>query len=140
MKPLIQDLVMFIISNRTDLGIPQTVRMDKLMGEGDSISVAMRGVPKAYITYVNGSRKLRANFDVLGITEEGANDAKSLQVVKWLEAIGATFEGMNNFALSSERTILSASQVTMPTIVGRSDDGRISYVMNVTIDYKEKAK
>lgn len=137
MKALIYDLVMLIVSNRTDLSIPDRVRTDRLMETGDSISIAMRGVPKVAKEYINGAKHLTATFDVLAITDQGASDAQSLQAVDWLEAIGALFEGMNRYTLSTSRTITKATQTTMPTIVGRTAEGRISYVITVSIEYEE---
>jgi hypothetical protein len=137
-EPLVKDLVLLLVANRTELGIPATVRMDRLMETGDSISVAMRGNPKTLKEYINGSRVRSADFDVLGITSEGASDAQNLTVVSWLEAIGALFEGMKNFELSDERTVVEATQVTMPTIVSRTDTGRVTYVLNIAIKYREE--
>lgn len=138
--PLVKDLVLLLIANRTALGIPTTVRMDRLMEDGDSISVAMRGTPKTLKEYINGSRVRSGNFDVLAITNEGANDLQNLTAVSWLEAIGALFEGMKNFSLSATRTIIDSTQVTMPTIVSRSETGRVSYVLNISIKYREEAE
>jgi len=138
MSPLIKDLVLLLVTNRDDLEIPSTVRMDRLMETGDSISVAMNGTPKTLKEYINGSRERRASFDVLGITTQGTSDAKNLQVVTWLEAIGALFEGMRNFTLSTARTVISATQITTPMIVGRTDDGRVTYVINIAIRYREE--
>jgi hypothetical protein len=137
--PLVKDLVLLLVANRTDLGIPSTVRMDRLMETGNSISVAMRGTPKTLKEYINGNKLRSANFDVLAITSEGANDLQNLTAVSWLDAIGALFEGMKNFSLSEGRTISQATQVTMPTIVSRSESGRVSYVLNISIEYREEA-
>ena len=137
MKALIYDLVMLLTTNRTTLGIPDSVRMDRLMEDRDCISIAMRGMPKVLKEYINGSKQLTATFDVLAETLEGASDAKNLGAVEWLLSIGAMFEGMKRFSLSDNRTVLRASQTTMPTIVGRNDAGRVSYVMTVSIDYEE---
>ncbi len=138
--PLVKDLVLLLIANRTDLGIPTTVRMDRLMETGDSISVAMRGMPKTLKEYINSSKVCQASFDVLAVTSEVANDSQNLEAVSWLDAIGALFEGMRNFTLSSDRTIIEATQVTMPTIVSRTDTGRITYVLNISIKYREEAQ
>ncbi|MEA5031985.1 MAG: hypothetical protein VB025_07525 [Sphaerochaeta sp.] len=138
-NPLVKDIVLLLVVNRTALGIPTTVRMDRLMETGDSVSVAMRGTPKTLKEYINGSRVRSGDFDVLGITDEGTSDAQNLAVVTWLEAIGALFEGMRNFALSANRTVIEATQVTTPTIVSRSDTGRVSYVLNISIKYREEA-
>ncbi len=137
--PLVKDLVLLLIANRTALGIPTTVRMDRLMETGDSVSVAMRGTPKTLKEYINGSRVRSGDFDVLCITSEGTNDLQNLTAVSWLDAIGALFEGMKNFSLSANRTIIEATQVTTPTIVSRNDSGRVSYVLNVSIKYREEA-
>jgi len=136
---LVYDLVMLIVNNRTELGIPTTVRMDRLEESGDSISVAMNGTPKTLKEYINGTKVRKASFDVLAITTETASDAQNLQAVEWLEAIGALFEGMNRFTLSGTRTIVGATQVTMPTIVSRNESGRVSYVLNISIEYREEA-
>ena len=138
MKALIYDLVMLLTTNRTTLGIPDSVRMDRLMEDRDCISIAMRGMPKVLKEYINGSKQLTATFDVLAETLEGASDAKNLGAVDWLISIGALVEGMKRFTLSDNRTVLRASQTTMPTIVGRNDAGRVSYVMTVSIDYEEQ--
>jgi hypothetical protein len=138
--PLVKDLVLLLVANRTALGIPTTVRMDRLMETGDSVSVAMRGTPKTLKEYINGSRVRSGDFDVLGITSEGASDAQNLAVVTWLDAIGALFEGMRKFTLSATRTIIESTQVTMPTIVSRSETGRVSYVLNISIKYREEAE
>ncbi len=140
MSPVVKDLVMLLISNRTSLGIPTTVRMDRLMESGDSISVAMSGVPKTEKEYINGAKVRQATFGVLAVTTEGTNDLQTLTAVSWLEAIGELFEGMRNFTLSSDRTIIEATQVTMPTIVSRTDTGRITYVLNISIKYREEAQ
>lgn len=137
MSALVKDLVMLLIANRTELGIPTNVRMDRLMETGDSVSVVMNGTPKTLKEYVNGSRVRRASFDVMAITDEAASDANNLKAMEWLEAIGALFEGMNRFALSDTRTINEATQVTMPSIVSRTDTGRITYVLNINIEYRE---
>lgn len=137
--PLVKDLVLLLVANRTDLGIPSTVRMDRLMETGDSISVAMRGTPKTLKEYINGHKLRSANFDVLAITSEGANDLQNLTAVSWLDAVGALFEGMKNFSLSATRTVSQATQVTMPTIVSRTESGRVSYVLNISIEYREEA-
>ncbi len=138
MAPLIKDLVLLLVNSRDNLSIPTTVRMDRLMETGDSISVAMNGTPKTLKEYINGSRERRASFDVLGITTEGTSDAKTLQLVTWLEAIGALFEGMRNFTLSTTRTVISATQITTPTIVSRTEGGRVTYVINIAIRYREE--
>lgn len=140
MSPVVKDLVLLLIANRTPLGIPTTVRMDRLMESGDSISVAMSGVPKTEKEYINGAKVRQATFGVLAVTTEGTNDLQTLTAVSWLEAIGALFEGMRNFTLSSDRTIIEATQVTMPTIVSRTDTGRITYVLNISIKYREEAQ
>ena len=140
MSPVVKDLVMLLISNRTELGIPTTVRMDRLMESGDSISVAMNGVPKTEKEYINGAKVRQASFGVLAVTTEGTNDLQTLTAVSWLDAIGELFEGMKNFTLSSDRTIIEATQVTMPTIVSRTDTGRITYVLNISIKYREEAQ
>lgn len=137
--PLVKDLVLLLIANRTALGIPTTVRMDRLMETGDSISVAMRGMPKTLKEYINGSRVCRSSFDVLAVTSEVANDSQNLEAVSWLDAIGALFEGMRKFTLSANRTVVKATQVTMPTIVSRTESGRVSYVLNISIEYREEA-
>ena len=137
--PLVKDLVLLLIANRTAFGIPTTVRMDRLMETGDSVSVAMRGTPKTLKEYINGSRVRSGDFDVLCITSEGTNDLQNLTAVSWLDAIGALFEGMKNFSLSANRTIIEATQVTTPTIVSRNDSGRVSYVLNISIEYREEA-
>ena len=137
--PLVKDLVLLLVANRTELGIPSTVRMDRLMETGDSISVAMRGTPKTLKEYINGHKLRSANFDVLAITSEGANDLQNLTAVSWLDAVGALFEGMKNFSLSATRTVSQATQVTMPTIVSRTESGRVSYVLNISIEYREEA-
>lgn len=137
--PLVKDLVLLLVANRTSLGIPSTVRMDRLMETGDSISVAMRGTPKTLKEYINGHKLRSANFDVLAITSEGANDLQNLTAVSWLDAVGALFEGMKNFSLSATRTVSQATQVTMPTIVSRTESGRVSYVLNISIEYREEA-
>ena len=137
MSALVYDLVMLIVDNRTELGIPTTVRMDRLMETGSSVSVAMNGTPKTLKEYIDGTKIRRASFDVLAITDETATDARNLQAVEWLEAIGALFEGMNRFTLSATRTINEATQVTMPSIVSRTDAGRVTYVLNITIEYRE---
>lgn len=138
--PLVKDLVLLLVANRSALGIPSTVRMDRLMETGDSISVAMRGTPKTLKEYINGNKLRSANFDVLCITSEGANDLQNLTAVSWLDAIGALFEGMKNFSLSEGRTVSQATQVTMPTIVSRTETGRITYVLNISIKYREEAQ
>ncbi len=136
--PLVKDLVMLLVNNRASLGIPDTVRMDRLMEKGDSVSVAMNGVPKTLKEYINGSRVRRAAFDVLVITDENENHSgQNLVAVSWLEAVGALFEGMREFALSASRTVVQATQVTIPTIVSRTETGRISYVLNISIEYRE---
>ncbi len=140
MNPVVKDLVLLLIANRTELGIPTTVRMDRLMESGDSISVAMSGVPKTEKEYINGAKVRQATFGVLAVTTEGTNDLQTLTAVSWLEAIGELFEGMKNFTLSSDRTIIEATQVTMPTIVSRTDTGRITYVLNISIKYREEAQ
>lgn len=140
MSPVVKDLVLLLIANRTELGIPTTVRMDRLMESGDSISVAMSGVPKTEKEYINGAKVRQATFGVLAVTTEGTNDLQTLTAVSWLEAIGELFEGMRNFTLSSDRTIIEATQVTMPTIVSRTDTGRITYVLNISIKYREEAQ
>lgn len=140
MSPVVKDLVLLLIANRTDLSIPSTVRMDRLMESGDSISVAMNGVPKTEKEYINGAKVRQASFGVLAVTTEGTNDLQTLTAVSWLEAIGELFEGMRNFTLSSDRTIIEATQVTMPTIVSRTDTGRITYVLNISIKYREEAQ
>lgn len=137
--PLVKDLVLLLVANRTALDIPSTVRMDRLMETGDSISVAMRGTPKTLKEYINGHKLRSANFDVLAITSEGANDLQNLTAVSWLDAVGALFEGMKNFSLSATRTVSQATQVTMPTIVSRTESGRVSYVLNISIEYREEA-
>ena len=137
--PLVKDLVLLLVANRTSLGIPSTVRMDRLMETGNSISVAMRGTPKTLKEYINGNKLRSANFDVLAITSEGANDLQNLTAVSWLDAVGALFEGMKNFSLSATRTVSQATQVTMPTIVSRTESGRVSYVLNISIEYREEA-
>lgn len=137
--PLVKDLVLLLIANRTALGIPTTVRMDRLMETGDSISVAMRGMPKTLKEYINGSKVCQASFDVLAVTSEVANDSQNLEAVSWLDAIGALFEGMRKFTLSATRTVVKATQVTMPTIVSRTESGRVSYVLNISIEYREEA-
>ena len=139
-NPLVKDIVLLLVVNRAALGIPTTVRMDRLMETGDSVSVAMRGTPKTLKEYINGSRVRSGDFDVLGITDEGTSDAQNLAVVMWLEAIGALFEGMRNFTLSATRTVIEATQVTTPTIVSRTDTGRVSYVLNISIKYREEAE
>ena len=140
MSPVVKDLVLLLIANRTELGIPTTVRMDRLMESGDSISVAMSGVPKTEKEYINGAKVRQATFGVLAVTTEGTNDLQTLTAVSWLEAIGELFEGMKNFSLSATRTIIEATQVTMPTIVSRTDTGRITYVLNISIKYREEAQ
>lgn len=140
MSPVVKDLVLLLIANRTELGIPTTVRMDRLMESGDSISVAMSGVPKTEKEYINGAKVRQATFGVLAVTTEGTNDLQTLTAVSWLEAIGELFDGMRNFTLSSDRTIIEATQVTMPTIVSRTDTGRITYVLNISIKYREEAQ
>lgn len=140
MSPVVKDLVLLLIANRTELGIPTTVRMDRLMESGDSISVAMSGVPKTEKEYINGAKVRQATFGVLAVTTEGTNDLQTLTAVSWLEAIGELFEGMRNFTLSSDRTIIEATQVTMPTIVSRTETGRITYVLNISIKYREEAQ
>lgn len=140
MSPVVKDLVLLLIANRAPLGIPTTVRMDRLMESGDSISVAMSGVPKTEKEYINGAKVRQATFGVLAVTTEGTNDLQTLTAVSWLEAIGELFEGMKNFSLSATRTIIEATQVTMPTIVSRTDTGRITYVLNISIKYREEAQ
>jgi len=137
MAPLIKDLVMLLVSNRDTLLIPNTVRMDRLSETGDSISISMNGTPKTSQEYINGTRKRRASFDVLGITTETTTDARQLAVATWLDAIGALFEGMRNFTLSTHRTVISSTQITEPTNVGRDDNGRIVYVITIEIEYRE---
>jgi len=138
--PLVKDLVLLLVANRTALGIPTTVRMDRLMESGDSISVAMNSVPKTEKEYINGAKVRQASFGVLAVTSEAVSDIQNLAAVSWLDAIGELFEGMNNFSLSSGRTIIEATQVTMPTIVSRTDTGRITYVLNISIKYREEAQ
>ncbi len=138
--PLVKDLVLLLVANRTALGIPTTVRMDRLMESGDSISVAMNGVPKTEKEYINGAKVRQASFGVLAVTSEAVSDIQNLAAVSWLEAIGALFEGMKNFSLSANRTIIEATQVTMPTIVSRTETGRITYVLNISIKYREEAQ
>lgn len=140
MSPVVKDLVLLLIANRTALGIPTTVRMDRLMESGDSISVAMNGVPKTEKEYINGAKVRQASFGVLAVTSEAVSDIQNLAAFAWLEAIGELFEGMRNFTLSSDRTIIEATQVTMPTIVSRTDTGRITYVLNISIKYREEAQ
>ncbi len=135
--PLVKDIVTLLVNNRTILGIPTTVRMDRLMEAGDSISVAMNGTPKTLKEYINGTKVRSASFDVLAITSEGASDAQNLAAVVWLETIGALFEGMRNYALSTDRTVIEATQVTTPTIVSRTDTGRVRYVLNISITFRE---
>ena len=139
MSPVVKDLVLLLIANRTALGIPTTVRMDRLMESGDSISVAMNGVPKTEKEYINGAKVRQASFGVLAVTSEAVSDIQNLAAVSWLEAIGELFEGMKNFTLSNDRTIIEATQVTMPTIVSRTETGRITYVLNISIKYREEA-
>ncbi len=76
---------------------------------------------------------------MLAVTSEVANASQNLEAVSWLDAIGALFEGMRKFALSATRTIAKATQVTMPTIVSRNDSGRVSYVLTISIEYREEA-
>lgn len=140
MSPVVKDLVLLLIANRTALGIPTTVRMDRLMESGDSISVAMNSVPKTEKEYINGAKVRQASFGVLAVTSEAVSDIQNLAAFAWLEAIGALFEGMKNFSLSEGRTIIEATQVTMPTIVSRTDTGRITYVLNISIKYREEAQ
>lgn len=140
MSPVVKDLVLLLIANRTELGIPTTVRMDRLMESGDSISVAMNSVPKTEKEYINGAKVRQASFGVLAVTSEAVSDIQNLAAFAWLEAIGELFEGMRNFTLSSDRTIIEATQVTMPTIVSRTDTGRITYVLNISIKYREEAQ
>jgi len=138
MRAIIYDLVVLINSKKTELNIPNTVRMDRLMETGDSISIAMRGLPKTLKEYINGTRQRVSTFDVLAVTDEGNFDKENLDAVEWLESIGNFFEAMSRYALSTNRTVMRASQITIPTIVGRSDNGRVSYVMTVTIEYEER--
>lgn len=140
MSPVVKDLVLLLIANRTALGIPTTVRMDRLMESGDSISVAMNSVPKTEKEYINGAKVRQASFGVLAVTSEAVSDIQNLAAFAWLEAIGSLFEGMKNFTLSSDRTIIEATQVTMPTIVSRTETGRITYVLNISIKYREEAQ
>lgn len=137
--PLVKDLIDLVISKKSDLGIPSTVRMDRLMGTGDSLSVAMHGLPKTLKEYINGSKVQQASFDVMVVTDESeGNSGANLEAVGWLDSVASLFESMDEYRLSDDRVVRAATQVTLPTIVSRTDTGRVSYVLTIAIEYREE--
>lgn len=61
----------------------------------------------------------------------------NLKATDWLEAIGALFSGMASFTLSEKR-IITKGECTSPSIVGKKEDGTITYSMTVEITYTEE--
>lgn len=134
---LTQDLLALLEDGKQPLGLPDWLQMDRLPEKGDGISLQMAKRPKVLKTYITGKSINKASFEVLARTvEKEHTSVPNLKATDWLEAIGALFSGMERFVLSEKR-IITMGEVTSPSIVGRMNDGVITYSITVEITYTE---
>lgn len=135
---LVQDLLKLLDDGKQTLGLPSWLQMDKLPEKGSGISLQMGKRPKILTTYITGKSKKHATFEVLARNvEKEKTSLPNLQATNWLEAIGALFSGMERFVLSESR-IITKGECTSPSIVGRTEDGTVTYSMAVEITYTEE--
>ena len=130
MSAIVQDVVELLITKWTLLSLP-AVTMDYLPETGDGLSVQAQE-PKAYKAFIDGTKFYRFVFTLMARTD----NSKRLTAVAWLEACGALFSGMKNFALSATRNVIDGESST-PSIISQTEQGRITYGMTVTIKYME---
>ena len=135
---LVQDLLKLLDDGKQTLGLPSWLQMDKLPEKGSGISLQMGKRPKILTTYITGKSKKQATFEVLARNvEKEKTSLPNLQATNWLEAVGALFSGMERFVLSESR-IITKGECTSPSIVGRKEDGTVTYSMAVEITYTEE--
>lgn len=137
MKSIAYDLLALLVENGGALGLPEYVQMDFLPESGDGVSLQMAGTPRLLKSYINGRRQYQTAFNVLARSDVGKTSEVRLKVYDWLSAVASLFEGMNRFALSAGRTILTG-EASAPSIVSQTTDGRITYSVAITIEYEEK--
>lgn len=129
MSAIVQDVIELLLTSRTALGLP-AVSMDFLPETGDALSVQAQD-PKVFKTFIDGTKFYRFVFVLMARTDNTAR----LSAFTWLEACGALFSGMDNFAISSTRHVIDGESNT-PSIISQTES-RITYGMTVTIKYME---
>lgn len=132
------DILNLLRDNKETLGIPDnvTLQMDFLPSSGDALSYQPDQAPKTEKQWINGTRRNGLTFSVLAVTDGDSTSAPNIKAAGWLEAIGALFGGMNNFALSEQRTVIQGN-VETPAILRRTEDNRVVYSILIEITYKE---
>lgn len=136
MKSINHDILSLLLESREALELPETIQMDFLPSSGDAISYQPNSAPKVVRAWIDGTATYSLTFSILAITDGSSTSAPNLRAVEWLDAIATLFTGMNNFALDSGRTVISGACDT-PAILRRTEDSRVSYAIEITIDYKE---
>lgn len=138
MSSIHADILQLISDKAEALGLPAgvSIGMDFLALEGDAVSYQPNQAPKTSKAWIDGTKTYALSFSILAVTDGSQTSAPNIEAVNWLESIAALFEGMNNFSLSDERTVISGV-IQTPAIIRRTEDNRLVYSIDIEIEYKE---
>lgn len=136
MSSIHRDLMEHFISIADELGLPRQIALDFLPSRQDALSIQPDANPKTEKAYIGGSKVCLFPFTVLATTSGAKSSAPSLKAIDWLNSIGSHFEGMSNYRLSDNRTILNGETMT-PALLARNADGQLVYSMSISIRYEE---
>lgn len=136
MASIQREIMELMINNAEALGLPKNIQMDYLPPNMDAIALQPDASPKVEKAYIGGSKVCTFPFTMLATTKGSKSSEPSIKAMDWLNAIGALFEGMSNFQLSTSRKILNGETMT-PALVNRHQDGRLIYSISINIRYED---
>lgn len=132
---IIDSILKFLNTQAKEVGLP-SVKVDYLATK-DSLSMQTIAQPSVEREYIDGTTIRRMSFRLMRKgKEEQTSSVSSLNIISSLEAFALLFEGMDDFVLDDNFTIIRAD-VTLPSIIAREAEKEVVYGVTVNVTYKE---
>lgn len=132
---IIDSIIAFLNAQAKTVGLP-SVMVDYLATK-DSLSLQTISQPSIEMEYIDGTTIRKVSFRLLQKGGEKATSSlSSLKIISSLEAFALLFEGMDDFQLDDNYTIIRAD-VTLPSIIAREAEKEVVYSVTVNVSYKE---
>lgn len=132
---IIDSIIAFLNAQAEKVGLP-SVKVDFLATK-DALSLQTIAQPSVEKEYIDGTTIRKMSFRLVRKgREEQSSSVSSLNIISSLEAFALLFEGMDDFELDDNYTIIRAD-VTLPSIIAREPEKEVVYSVTVNITYKE---
>ncbi len=130
---IIDSIIEFLNEQSKKVNLP-SVMLDYLANK-DSLSLQTIGQPSIEKAYIDGTTLRKVSFRLARkSSEKYSSSLPSLQIISSLESFALLFEGMNNFKLDDDYTIVKAD-VSSPSILARETEKDVVYGVTINVTY-----